>query len=160
MRVAVGDIYRNGRWFSTEQESLDAGASGISFRSHDIRPREPGDAGRQNSIHVSGFGPAQFILSGPLPTSLHAQSFSTPVSYLVPSHTVLADGHDQYGWDAFVYEYSAEQLLAVPAWAVTHDSPYTRLPNGLWVEQARLLAIAITAEESTVYGRPRRSSDI
>ncbi|MYC01536.1 MAG: hypothetical protein F4X58_06410, partial [Chloroflexi bacterium] len=155
LRVAVGDIYRNGRWFSTEQESLDAGASGISFRSHDIRPREPGDAGRQNSIHVSGFGPAQFILSGPLPTSLHAQSFSTPVSYLVPSHTVLADGHDQYGWDAFVYEYSAEQLLAVPAWAVTHDSPYTRLPNGLWVEQARLLAIAITAEESTVYGKAK-----
>lgn len=155
LRVAVGAIYRDGRWIGAQQENLLAGTSGIAFRSHDIRPQQSEDAGLKNSINVSGVGPAQIILSGPVPVSLHAQSFSVPVSYQMPSHTVIAGKHAQYQWDAEVYEYSAEELLAAQALPVADDSPYTQLPDGSWVEQARLLAVAITANEPTVYGKAR-----
>ena len=155
LRVAAGDLYRNGRWFADEQEDLQAGASGIAFRSHDIRPRRSENAGHKNSIQVSGFGPGKFLLSGPVPISLHAQSFSTSVSYLVPSHTAFTDRHDQYAWDAIVYDHDAERLHAAELWAGAADSIYTQLPNEAWIDQARTLAAAITAKEATTYGKVR-----
>ncbi len=92
LRVAVGDTYVDGTWIPTEQDDLAGGIGGVGFRSGDIRPR--GDIGTRNSdsIYLSGIGPAQLILSGHLPTSLHAAAFSRPVTYRVESHTVIAGG--------------------------------------------------------------------
>lgn len=155
LRVAVGDIYQSGSWFAAEQEALPAGVAGIGFRSHDIRPLQAPDAGNWNSIYLSGIGSAQVILSGPVPTSLHAEAFTIPVSYRVPSHTVFARGPARYGWDAIVYEYSPEQLDGAETWDVGDGSEYTQLPDAPWVERARALATAITAGHQTPYARAR-----
>ena len=155
LRVAVGDIYQEGEWFPAEQEALPAGVAGIGFRSDDIRPLQAADAGDLDSIYLSGMGFAQVILSGPVPTSLHAESFSIPVSYLVPGHTVFARGPARYGWDAIVYEYSPEQLHAAETWAATAGSEYLQLPDDAWVERARVLATAITARQTTPHGKAK-----
>ena len=155
LRVAVGDVYRSGSWVPAEQEGLPAGVAGIGFRPSDIRPFQPSDAGNWNTIYLSGIGSVQVILSGPVPTSLHAQSFAIPVSYRMPSHTVFARGPARYGWDAIVYDYTPEQLAAAATWAVEDGFAYTQLPGAPWVERARALATAITAGERTPYGKAR-----
>ncbi len=97
----------------------------------------------------------QVILSGPVPTSLHAESFSIPVSYRVPGHTVVARGPARYGWDAIVYDYSQEQLDTAEIWDLEDPIEYTQLPEGAWVERARALATAITAGHRTPYQKAK-----
>ena len=155
LRVAVGDIYRDGEWFPAEQEALPAGVAGIGFRPHDIRPLQAADAGNLDTIQLSGIWSAEVILAGPAPTSLHAQAFLVPVSYRVPSHTVVGRGPARYGWDAIVYDYSPEQLHAAETWAVTDGFEYMQLPEAAWVERARALATTITAGETTPYGKAK-----
>ena len=155
LRVAVGDIYRSGSWFPAEQEGLPAGVAGIGFRPQDIRPVQDPDDGNWNTIYLSGIGSVQVILSGPVPSSLHAEAFTIPVSYRMPSHTVFARGPARYGWDAIVYDYTPEQLNAAPAWDVGDRSEYMQLPDAPWVERARALATAITAGHQTPYARAR-----
>jgi transglutaminase-like putative cysteine protease/HEAT repeat protein len=152
LRVAVGDFYERGEWFPAEQVALPAGVAGIGFRPEDIRPVQTSGTGNLDSIYLSGIGLVQAILSGPTPTSLHAESFSIPVSYRVPSHTVVARGPARYGWDATVYDYSPQLLDA----ADTRDGfEYLQLPEGAWVERLRALATAITAGHSTPYQKAK-----
>ena len=155
LRVAVGDTYREARWTATEQEDRDAGMTGIEFRPHDIIPQQSEGVGHQNSIDISGVGLAQSILSGPVPTSLHAQSFANPVRYQVPSHTVIARDTAQYSWDAIAYEYAQQLLHSANLWSLSDDSVLTQLPSDAWVEQARVLAVAITADETSAYGKAK-----
>ena len=156
LRVAVGDTYVDGTWIPTEQDDLAGGIGGVGFRSGDIRPR--GDIGTRNSdsIYLSGIGPAQLILSGHLPTSLHAAAFSRPVTYRVESHTVIAGGPPvRYEWDAHAYDYSPTQLNAARTWTASGVSTYTQLPDGPWVERVRELAARITAGHATPYARAK-----
>ncbi len=156
LRVAAGDIYQEGQWIPDGQEALTAGVNGIGFRSDDIRPLPAPDSGSSDYINLSGIGSRQLILSGYLPTSLHAEAFSIPVIYRVQSHTVIAEGPPaRYGWEATIYDYSPEQLNAAETWAAAHGFPYTQLPYGAWIERARALATEITAGHRTPYAKAK-----
>ncbi len=155
LRTSVGDIYAGGEWYPGDQRLLSAGVEGIAFRPFDIRPRLPDNAGNLNNIYLSGIGFDQLILAGVVPTSLHAQAFTVPVSYQVPGHTVFArSGHARYGWDAIVYQHTPEQLNAAAVWPVAADSVHLQLPRRpVWVDQARELAMEITAGHTTPYAK-------
>ena len=155
LRVAVGDVYEDGEWYAAEQDVLTAGVAGIEFRDDDIRPRQPEDAGALDSIYLSGIGFAQSILDGPVPTSLHAEAFSIPVGYRVPSHTVTARGTALYGWDAKVYHHTEEQLISAQLWDDATGSNFTQLPEADWVGRARSLARSITAGHATPYAKAK-----
>ena len=156
LRVAVGDTYLDGAWLPDEQEGLSGGVDGVGFRPDDIRSLQADGTGGLNSIFLHAAGPAQLILSGYLPTSLHAESFSSPVTYWLQSHTVTAeDPPSRYSWDATVYDYSQEQLNAAETWTSAEGLTYTELPNSAWVERVLALANEITAGHATPYAKAK-----
>ena len=129
LRVAVGDIYLDGTWIPDEQEGLGGGVNGVAFRPDDILPHGA-DAGRLDDITLSAGAPGQRILPGRLPTSLHAEWFSSRVTYWLQSHTVTsATAPLRHAWNANVHDYSLEQLNAAETWPASDRFPYMELPR-------------------------------
>ncbi|MCY4583391.1 MAG: HEAT repeat domain-containing protein [Chloroflexi bacterium] len=156
LRLAVGDVYVYGSWLPHQQEGLLGGIGGIAFRPGDVRALQPDGTGAFNNIYLSGLEPGQLILSGHMPTSLHAESFSRPVTFWVQGHTVTAEGPStRYDWDATVYDYSPGQLNAAQPQTGPDGFTYMEVPESEWVGRVRALATEITAGRVTPYAKAK-----
>ncbi len=175
LRVAVGEVYEDGRWREQESTTIPYTAgSSVQDRLQEVYS-SPGSDGLQlpsgpfdpallfgpqtapistarDRIVVLPLESSSRLLPGRVPTSRTVQSLDRtavihPLSATFSSETTVAS----YSWVSMVPSYSNEQLTRADA---VYGLAHTDLPNDL-PGRIRALAQRITADQATAYGKAK-----
>ena len=175
LRVAVGEVYEDGRWREQETATIPYTAgSSVQDRLQEAY-YSPGSGGLQlpsgpfdpallfgpqtapistarDRIVVLPLESSSRLLPGRVPTSRTVQSLDRtavmhPLSATFSSETTVAS----YSWVSMVPSYSNEQLTRANA---VYGLAHTDLPNDL-PDRIRALAERITAGQATAYGKAK-----
>ncbi len=176
LRTNVGDVYDGGRWQQLDpvtispagkatipslvQEQLEDATSDLAelpssrrdvelLKGYQLRPAKV----RTNRISLLPLPDLAVVTRGPIATSLTLQDVDVEGAFLPFSGTFVADESTTsgYSWTSWVPQFSDAQLHAA---ATISDATYTQLPPDV-PDRVRRLAIEITANHATAYGKAR-----